>query len=874
MKKISEENRAKLVDNLSTIMSSVFGITGAAMVPVMPQMAIPIATIQAAAYLPGVISIGIKKTYGNSVIQDEIQKELDECSKTTIKKYAQQLETKYPDQKKDIQLLLARIEYDWSQYSSIQELKNIITEDCEREKTIGNISFSASEIKNLTEQLIEIFLYEASDYPKLNQTIVFSEVQLIRDEINDIKEAIPKSIEQETQNYKMGLLYRTDLYRDGWDKDMFLHRIPGGKSGISLHALYENTDECLFPSFSDSFKQQDTDLKTILTDDQSLGDGMVVFGPPGIGKSTVITWLCNARNKDNILVYTLQDVFYDDNAMDSSANPITMRYVLERTGLKIQDLKDKILVLDGLDEVLVLSASQKEQFIIGLFKQCRTIHCRLIITCRENYITSFKKIDNELIRHIHLIPWEKKKIKEFTKLYCSICNTHRDDCFLNILCSKTSLYGIPLILYMVLALNIDIGGKENEVDVYDKVFSLEGGIFDKPYDPTLEIPMEIRKKILEISREIGFKMFESGNDSIQDPFKLFPELIENDFYQDYFKIINHTEGVHSLSFIHRSMFEYFAVDYFVVRIERLLEKPLFLEKYVELSEELAHFFKMGYLEDPLISLESNEKLLPLFLKTKLIKLFNKKGLIGNSNGKKNLYYWWESGCAKVIEEGVVSLAYKNKTCHEKKSIDQEKRGFTNIIYMLRMMYDYLIDDKSIKMFTNARGKRSIPIKDKLADYFRLLSPDSRMVDYSYMDLHDVDFYGVSLYECRFDNSFLENAYFGKGFNYVYGPWPDLRHCSFNDCYLRGAHFEGADLRGGQFVNADLTAAHMDNCILNEINLYQAKIESVSFSSINKVLPGNLPLQLNKGTLRKAHYHHVKVDGKRVERSVFQQKYSK
>ncbi len=50
------------------------------------------------------------------------------------------------------------------------------------------------------------------------------------------------------------------------------------------------------------------------------------------------------------------------------------------------------------------------------------------------------------------------------------------------LLENREILGIPLILYMVLALNISIEKEESMVDVYDKIFSLDGGIYDRCID--------------------------------------------------------------------------------------------------------------------------------------------------------------------------------------------------------------------------------------------------------------------------------------------------------------------------------------------------------------------------------------------------------
>ena len=92
----------------------------------------------------------------------------------------------------------------------------------------------------------------------------------------------------------------------------------------------------------------------------------------------------------------------------------------------------------------------------------------------------------------------------------------------NIVRNKDVL-GIPLILYMVLALEISVEKEGSIVEVYDQVFSVkEGGIYERCFNNIKKNKIErydqphwislIKKQIHQISREIAIWMFENNSD--------------------------------------------------------------------------------------------------------------------------------------------------------------------------------------------------------------------------------------------------------------------------------------------------------------------------------------------------------------------------
>lgn len=127
---------------------------------------------------------------------------------------------------------------------------------------------------------------------------------------------------------------------------------------------------------------------------------------------------------------------------------------------------------------------------------------------------------------------------------------------------------------MVLALNISIENDASIVDIYDKIFSLEGGIYDRCIDyksfANKHRIGEIKEQIHQISREIGIWMFENNPGEACIPQKEYQKVcccvakkqklknidVEQDFkIGNYFKLVRHCEGIETeeLSFVHRSI---------------------------------------------------------------------------------------------------------------------------------------------------------------------------------------------------------------------------------------------------------------------------------------------------------------------------------
>ena len=74
---------------------------------------------------------------------------------------------------------------------------------------------------------------------------------------------------------------------------------------------------------------------------------LLILGQPGIGKSTLITWIAaNFSDRfDDILVYK----FASDLANMDWKNDRIYNRLLDELGFSYDDLKEKTLILDGFD---------------------------------------------------------------------------------------------------------------------------------------------------------------------------------------------------------------------------------------------------------------------------------------------------------------------------------------------------------------------------------------------------------------------------------------------------------------------------------------------------------------------------------------------
>lgn len=454
-------------------------------------------------------------------------------------------------------------------------------------------------------------------------------------ELNDLKEVLDfikgnmnSQSGNKAEHYEVPVENRADEYAKKWDKNVFLNdfnkRDKNAGVNIKLRDIYleEHLPHYVWKTGDEPL----VDLKDLLSeyivdnDDRKM---LLILGQPGIGKSTLITWIMAnlVEKQNNICVYQFASDLKNINWQDGNI----LSEILKTLGLEYGKLEKKTLILDGFDEINV--SSDRERILNKLNQELAEMNIlkrfSLIITCRENYVDLQNTVKYD---YITLQPWDKNQIRSFCKVYekesirknLEYKKYKISETKINKILENKEIFGIPLILYLILALDIDIEKSNSIVDVYDQIFSLEkGAIYHRCYDSEHRINLpEIKEHIYRISQKMAFWMFENNADKAFISQEKFEELCDDEMNEygkkgkdiqsdtligNFFKLkYSEGRGTDELQFVHRSIYEYFVVIYFfesireVSSIEEAAGKLGELLKDVYLSEQILEFLKYKF----------------------------------------------------------------------------------------------------------------------------------------------------------------------------------------------------------------------------------------------------------------------------------------
>lgn len=481
---------------------------------------------------------------------------------------------------------------------------------------------------------------------------------------------------------------------------------------------------------------------------------MLISGVPGIGKSSITSWIANKyKNDDRVIILRFRDWENEDLRIG------LLQDICNTFFCKKKDLENKILIIDGFDEMK--SLNRREDLInafVSDIKDYENFKC--IITSRPAYVESiwFNNV-------IELKEFDIHKVETFCKVILG-----------NTLCKKTEIrlnlevLGIPVILYMALMSGIDISKNNTKPELYNRIFSAIGGIFDRfcykgiGYYGGAQILRDPRniKEYLQFLRKVAFMMFEEDNLMIEVDANEIPELKVQEYTVKIleFPIKNLFEknGSH-IEFIHKSLYEYFVSEFFYWTIVNSLQA----NNLKELAGTLGYIFKRN-----VISYEILE-----FLEYKIRngELNNKFDIINNA-------------FQIMLQDGMsfyVNGHYKNiNKC--------EMQIFANILEFLHLW------EKCYLEFDNS-----------ICNY---LSPYSfGDLNFSKADFRRVNLKGISLADVN------------------------LKNANFIGMDLKGIEFECSDLEEANFSNADLSDADLRGANLDEIILDNAILEGTIIDEI-------------------------------------------
>ncbi len=558
-----------------------------------------------------------------------------------------------------------------------------------------------------------------------------------------------------------------------------------------------------------------------------IGNTLFILGEPGIGKSSLVSKIVSTTLRKKVYCVRLRDLDKKEIKKEGALNAILNLLSIEEI-----NLTQKTLILDGVDELCGIENYENsiDDFCFSLIEESHRLNFKLLFTSRLNYVhLEDSRFDTILV--LKLLPFQKEQFEQWFNQYYTkhtqtkqtylikkhlfmLCNTKEEEEK-----KKLELFGIPLILYLLVELQVDISEINSLGQLYDKLFDdLEGRFYDGKTTHTLPNVYKSCKKIAEY---IAQKMFDIQKDmltseqlhevSLSLPEKLktsFPMMIENEhFYllSFYYKI---NKEKCSVEFIHKSLMEYLVSEILYNRLSPILELNEEKQKE-ELQKELDKFFTFNTITNEisfffLEKVKKNEKQQPLF-----------------SLLKKHYKFYLEVGFLYKVSNNINSLT-------------KIQNLFISYWKLLRI----LANTKEDNLLENE--------KDLFCSY--LIKISFKNINLSYQNLTEInlsrtDLSGANLKGADLNKSDLSRAYLkGADLNksnlsgaylsiaYLKGAYlngANLNKANLNKSYLSVANLKGADLKGAYLNEACLRGADLSETDLKRADLSGANLKGAN-----------------------------------------------
>lgn len=631
---------------------------------------------------------------------------------------------------------------------------------------------------------------------------------------------------------------KKQIYADNWNRRLFLHQ-DNDENPLTLSDAYIMPDYCINKSIErlrfNNEETLDTIIEKFVAYDRT--SSMLITGEPGIGKTSITSWIANKyKGDDRFIILRFRD--WEDEELENRL----LKAICGILGCRKTDLEGKIIVLDGFDE---MKALDRRYNILGSFlddiKDFDNFKC--IITSRPAYIEAYD-FENAL----ELKEFDIVRVENF---YMKIKGKKLDK--KEKIESNLEVLGIPVILYMAIMSDVDISENPTKPELYNSIFAEKGGIFDKfhheggGYGGGSHIlrKSENTKKYLRFLQEIALKMFEADSLSVQIEENKIPTLL--DYNERPVKIlefpIKHLfENTTSYTeFIHKSIYEYFVSECIFSEISEA----------INISKEV--------------------------LACTLGKLFGKNVL--SAEQLEFLKYRIQNSCINdkfnFVNETFELMLRNGMTYYVKESyenvIKNETNIFANMLEFIHLwensdltydhpFFNYLEQIKKTHLnLSNIKFRTAIVEKDHVL----IQNLELQEAYLSGANLINIYLGSADLSGTNFQTANLSNANLGytnlsrTNFSRANLSGADLENASLIEANLSKANCERANLHSAHLSEVNLTGANLKNAnlsraILSETDLTGANLEGTNFKKADLVNSNLSELNLSKADFSSAN----------------------
>lgn len=673
----------------------------------------------------------------------------------------------------------------------------------------------------IVEETFEVLMKNTDFLPVLLSKVekLSNSMEIQKKETRELKEKIcklEKDIIASQVIPAVELAGKETKYQKNWKIPLFLNR---QDPKLCLGDLYQVPEYYLKLDYRNSHDNLDEILGDLIKKKET-SDMLLVLGKPGSGKSSLVTYMINHyANKctKKFLVFpfsALKNIEWNVN------NTQISKAILDAIGVSdMKQLNNYILILDGFDEISI--NGNRENIINQLYEDwvenVNDLDVSILITCRENYLQHLGSLQ---CKFITLCLLTEIQIGDFCRTYWEKVHVNKySEEYIEKLCTLRDIVGIPLILYMTVALEVDIVGTTNICDVYDKIFCLEGGIYDRCEYSAMGHPLTspLKQQIHDTTKKISIKMWTDHPEKAFILQRDYEEIIVKEDQKNvelknvvligqYFQYVKYCEGLETeeIRFVHRSIYEYFVALTIYDVIRGYLELPNEKFSMEELKEQLLILLQKRQLS---VDIEG-------YLAHKIKAAMEKT----SSDYGEICCEWWREFFSSLLSKGmsVDELIWQSNL----KKIENELAAFVNMVALMRIIASnsgqkgpYCIYDEGT-ILQKINGDSPKECMEKYIRYASEAYQNNFVKKIDHLDLSNLviekfQFNGINLSNVNFSNT-------------------DLRGSNLNGTNLRKSNLSNAILQECDFRTANLSSANLENAKMQNVKLLSANLSRAKF----------------------------------------------
>lgn len=558
----------------------------------------------------------------------------------------------------------------------------------------------------------------------------------------------------------------------------------------------------------------------------------LIFGLPGAGKSSIVAYMAGDyfKTEKNSIFVLLSKINYDGNLLEA---------ICKYLAIGIEELENKYLILDGLDEVAEVSNAEVMlvNFIDAINRKYHNIN--VFITLRDNYIDirSAKYVQYYSYCNVAQIEYFGKiQMVDFHQKYIG---ERMDAGRLELLSKDREVFGIPLLLYIIYSLKIDVTDKDDKYKLYEKIFSISGGIYDKcndgkgGYSKEMEFSVEEKEGFHSISQIIAYQIYREK--TLEIDLQIITDAIkEKDYpvrsqrcylYNNYFEKTD--QGI---KFIHKSFYEFFLAEYCGNMLFELCRGRMDKQKAYTI---LSNFLAYNKIDDEVFHhLLNKMKQCDLemvdFLEDYLNEVCRRGGcyfVTEKNNSILRLEAYLFYNLLKIIDVVASMIGIKVIASFEEELWDElaniEQIGFlqAHLLDEIEFIDLYQYAD-SFSIFEEDRMKTSM-IDTRHHLWMNTIFSD---LVFQNSDLSEMYFLGSKMMKCRFEGTQLHDCDFR---------YNQLSSIKFVNGSLKDSDFSGSTFDDVLFRGVDLFGVKLENCAFQKVTFDSENIKYVEHYFVEK-----------------------------------------